>query len=115
MDGDVDAVVFVAGARNGVGEAVGIGAGVAVLFLFEGEEVVGRDALDDVVGARGADFLDDGGDADAVFLRERGGGDGVVARLDLVDAFDEEGEGNVGPGVLGVDVREHLGDVVVLA
>ena len=115
VDGDVNAVVLVAGSGDGVVEAVRVRVRVAVLLLLEGEEVVGGDALDDVRRAGDFDRLDDGCDGDLLGLDKRGGRDGVVARLDLVQAFNEDGEGNVVPGVaFGVSLEE-LSDVVVLA
>ena len=51
MDRNVEAVVFIAGTIDGVGEAVGRWFGVTVLLLFEGEEVVRGNAFDNVAGA----------------------------------------------------------------
>lgn len=115
MDGDVAAVILVARSRDGVVEAVRVGVRLAVLLLLEGEEVVGGDTLDDVRRAGDFDGLDDGRDGDLLGLDERGGRDGVVAGLNLVQAFDEDGEGDVVPGVaFGVSLEE-LSDVVALA
>ena len=62
MDGDVDSVVLVPGAGDGVGESVGAGVRVTILLLLQGQEVVGGDTLEDVRASGELDALDDGGD-----------------------------------------------------
>jgi len=115
VDRDVDAVILVARSGDGVVEAVRVGVRVTVLLLLQGEEVVGCDTLDYVRCTRDFDGLDDGCDGDLLGLDERGGRDGVVARLDLVQAFDEDREGDVIPRVaFGVSLEE-LSNIVVLA
>ena len=65
---DVNTVVLVAGTGNSVVEAMGIGVGVSVLLLFEGQQVVGSNTLESVWRAWLLDGLDDGSDGDLVFL-----------------------------------------------
>ena len=113
MDGDVDAVVFVARAGQGVLQTMRVGVRGAVLLLFESEEVVCCDAFDNVVSAGLRSH--DRGDGDLLLLRQGGRRDGVVARLDLVQALNEDGEGNVVPGVAFGVRLEELSDVVVIA
>jgi hypothetical protein len=69
---NVNSVVLVARAGDGVGQTVGIGLRVTILLLLQGQEVVGGNTLDHVRGTGQANRLDDSGDADLILLDQGG-------------------------------------------
>ena len=111
---NMDAVVFVTRAVDSVCEAVRIGIRITVLFLLECEEIIRRNALENVFGARHADLFDDSGDGNFGLLGQRRRRDRIISWLETVEAFDENGEGSKGPFIVRIDSFQNLRDIEVL-
>ncbi|KAI6769385.1 hypothetical protein HG531_010489 [Fusarium graminearum] len=114
MDGDMDTIVLVAGTCKLVCLTKRCWAGVAVLLLLQGKEIVGSDAAERVISARNLLGLDDGGDGNLLRLNQRRGGDGVIAGLELGETLDEGGEGNRGPLFTLANTGEETSNIVVV-
>ena len=114
MHRHMDAIVLVPRSIDRIRQTMGIRMLFPMLSLLQRKQVIRRHAANDVLRVRDADLLHDRRDRNLLLLHERARGDGVVARLDLVDAFDEEAEWHVGPCARRVNLLEDLCDVEVL-
>lgn len=110
----MNTIVLVAGAGDLVSLSEGTWVGVAVLLLLQGQEIVRGHAIEGLVSGRDFFLLDNRRDGDLLGLDEGRGRDGVVSRLQFVDALNEGGERDGGPLLTLANNFEDLGDVKVL-
>lgn len=104
MNRDVNTIVLVAGTVELVGQTERRRLGISILLLLQGQQVVSGDAAERVLSADNHGRLDDGSDGNLLGLNVGRGRDGVVAGLQLGQAFDESREGDLVPGLSIADV-----------
>ena len=97
MRRDVDSVVLVSRAFDGIGDAVGMRIGFAMLFGFEGEKIICGYAVKDFVAISGGTSFDDGGNMRCVRVDFTAGRNGVITRDHVVESFEDKGEGDLSP------------------
>jgi hypothetical protein len=89
MHRDMNAIVLIPRPIDLICQSVWIWVLIAMLFLFQREQIVSRDAFDNVASTRYADRFHDSSDRNRFGLNQGRGGNRVVSWLDLVDAFNE--------------------------
>ena len=114
VDRNMNPIVLVAGTHDLIGSAKRRGIVVTILLLLQGQDVVGRHAAERCVASRDGLILDHSGNRDGLGLHQGRRRDGVVPRLELVQALNEGGERNLRPFLATADLTQEASNVDVV-